>query len=78
MFLGFKKDKKSSGNAKGISNKDGGMVGAGTPGRTVTVNVDGKTKEVKLLDNPLTLPKKREHKAMDYDYEVSENDDYDI
>lgn len=54
------------------------MFDKGTPGKTVTVNVDGETRQIKLLDNPLTLPKKREHKAMDYDYDVPEDDDYDI
>jgi hypothetical protein len=42
------------------------------------VNVDGKDRQIKLLDNPLTLPKKKEHKTMDYDYEVSDDDDFDI
>jgi hypothetical protein len=50
----------------------------GTPGRTVTVNVDGEDRQIKLLDNPLTLPKKKEHKMMDYDYEVADDDDFDI
>ena len=35
----------------------------------------GKTK---LLDNPLPLPKKTVYDPMDYDYEVSDDDDYDI
>lgn len=30
------------------------------------------------LYNPLPLPKKKEHKALDFDYEVSDDDDYDI
>jgi uncharacterized membrane protein (Fun14 family) len=51
---------------------------SGTPGETVVVNVDGEDRQIKLLDNPLTLPKKKEHKAMDYDYEVSDDDDFDI
>ncbi|MBQ4537019.1 MAG: hypothetical protein II994_05315 [Lachnospiraceae bacterium] len=50
----------------------------GEPGKVVTVEVDGQKKEVKLLDNPLPVPKKKIRKAMDYDIEVSEDDDYDI
>lgn len=30
------------------------------------------------LYNPLPMPKKKEHKALDFDYEVSDDDDYDI
>lgn len=30
------------------------------------------------IENPLPVPKKREHKVMDYDYEVAEDDDFDI
>lgn len=33
---------------------------------------------VNYIENPLPLPKKREHKAMDYDYEVADDDDFDI
>lgn len=47
-------------------------------GGTVTVEFEGKTREVKLLDNPLPLPKKKAHKTMDFDYEVKEDDDFDI
>lgn len=47
-------------------------------GGTVTVEFEGKTREVKLLDNPLPLPKKKAHKTMDFDYEVKEGDDFDI
>lgn len=61
----------------------------GEPGKVVTVTVRGETKQVKLLDNPLPLPKRREHKPMDYgkktevaydgyDYPVADDDDYDI
>lgn len=50
-------------------NKEGGIV---------TVEFEGKTREVKLLDNPLPLPKKKAHKAMDFDYEVKADDDFDI
>lgn len=47
-------------------------------GGTVTVEFEGKTREVKLLDNPLPLPKKKARKTMDFDYEVKEDDDFDI
>ena len=51
----------------------------GEKGETVTVNVDGEEKTVKLLDNPLKQPKKKAtYDFMDYDYEVDENDDFDI
>ena len=40
--------------------------------------IDGEEKKIKLLDNPLTLPKKHEKRTMDYDYEVADDDDYDI
>lgn len=32
---------------------------------------------IQYIENPLPLPKKREHKALDYDYEVAEDDDFD-
>lgn len=36
-------------------------------------------KKVKLLDNPLPVPKRREHKEMDFALELTEdNDDYDL
>jgi hypothetical protein len=34
--------------------------------------------KVKFLENPLPVPKTREHKTMDYALEVSEDDDFDI
>ncbi len=62
---------------------------AGEPGRVVTVTVRGETRQVKLLDNPLPLPRRHEHKVMDYDsrtegaydgydYPVAEEDDFDL
>lgn len=37
------------------------------------------TKKVKYIENPLPVPKRKEHKQMDYAIEVnSDNDDYDI
>lgn len=75
MFSGKGKDKKAGEvELDNIQN----AVCTGTPGKIVTVNVDGENRQIKLLDNPMTLPKKREHKAMDYDIEVSDDDDYDI
>lgn len=70
-----------------LVSKDGKPVGE--PGKVVTVTVRGETKQVKLLDNPLPLPKQHEHKPMDfskkaeraydgYDYPVTDDDDYDI
>lgn len=47
-------------------------------GGTVTVEFEGQIREVKLLDNPLPLPKKKAHKTMDFDYEVKDDDDFDI
>lgn len=47
-------------------------------GSTITVNVEGKTREVRLLDNPLPLPKKHIRKALDFDYDIKEDDDFDI
>ena len=35
-------------------------------------------RRVALLDNPLPVPKKHVTSVMDYDYEVSDDDDYDI
>lgn len=37
---------------------------------------DGR--RVKLLDNPLPLPKKHVRKEMDFDFQISDNDDFDI
>lgn len=33
---------------------------------------------IEYIDNPLPLPKKKEHKVLDYDYEVPDDDDFDI
>lgn len=33
---------------------------------------------IHYIENPLPLPKKREHKVLDYDYEVADDDDFDI
>ena len=51
----------------------------GTKGEKVTVEIDGEKKEVQLLDNPMKLPKKKEtYNFMDYDYDVPDDDDFDI
>ena len=42
------------------------------------VKRENNKKKVKLLENPLPLPKKLVYDPMDYDYEVSDDDDYDI
>ncbi len=39
---------------------------------------EGAAAKAAPLYNPLPLPKKKEHKALDFDYEVSDDDDYDI
>jgi hypothetical protein len=39
---------------------------------------DLEEKKVKFLENPLPVPKRREHKALDYAIEVPEDDDFDI
>ena len=39
---------------------------------------EDKDMQSQYIENPLPVPKKRAHKAMDYDYEVAEDDDFDI
>lgn len=34
--------------------------------------------EIHYIENPLPLPKKKERKVLDYDYEVADDDDFDI
>lgn len=42
-------------------------------------DIDKHKKEVKYIENPLPVPKRREHKQMDYAIELNtDNDDYDI
>lgn len=38
----------------------------------------GAAPAIHYIENPLPLPKKREHKVLDYDYEVADDDDFDI
>lgn len=38
----------------------------------------GTTPVINYIENPLPLPKKRVHKTLDYDYEVADDDDFDI
>lgn len=33
---------------------------------------------IQFIENPLPLPKKKQHKTLDYDYEVADDDDFDI
>ena len=33
---------------------------------------------LEFIDNPLPLPKKHQPRVMDYDYEVADDDDFDI
>ncbi len=35
-------------------------------------------RQIQYIENPLPLPKKSTKKALDYDYEVSDDDDFDI
>lgn len=39
---------------------------------------DVDSSKTKYIDNPLPVPKRREHREMDYLISVSDNDDYDI
>ena len=34
--------------------------------------------EIQFIENPLPLPKKKVHRVLDYDYEVADDDDFDI
>ncbi|MBP3603748.1 MAG: hypothetical protein J6J79_06340 [Lachnospiraceae bacterium] len=43
---------------------------------TESVTVDNSG--VKYIENPLPLPKKHVNKTMDFDIEISENDDFDV
>ncbi len=43
----------------------------------ITANMP-KMPTINFIENPLPLPKKHERKIMDYDYEVAEDDDFDI
>ena len=48
------------------------------PDHSGTDSTKEEEKKVTLLDNPLPVPKKHVTSVMDYDYEVSDDDDYDI
>lgn len=50
---------------------------SGLPGGSEAAAPAGK-KEVKYIENPLPLPKKHVKKVLDYDYPVSDDDDFDI
>jgi len=39
---------------------------------------DLENNKVHYIDNPLPVPKRREHKEMDYAFEPADNDDYDM
>lgn len=58
------------------------IQGEKSEGNTVSAETEGNTNhegnQVKLLENPLPLPKKAVFDPMDYDYEVADDDDYDI
>ncbi|MCM1045453.1 MAG: hypothetical protein NC417_08070 [Candidatus Gastranaerophilales bacterium] len=75
----MKEEKEETEKEKKEDLQGGKEAGKGEPGKVVTVTVRGETKQVKLLDNPLPLPKQHEHKAMDYGLkEEPDLDDYDI
>lgn len=40
--------------------------------------IDEVRDEPKFIENPLPVPKRREHREMDYALSVSASDDYDI
>ena len=47
--------------------------------KEIILDEDEKRKKVKFIDNPLPVPKRREHKEMDFAVELQDNnDDYDI
>jgi hypothetical protein len=59
-------------NKKNIDNKEDSSM-------KEIVMADYEDTEVKLLDNPLPMPKRKEHKEMDFAIELTpENDDFDI
>ncbi|MEZ3430127.1 MAG: hypothetical protein K1W36_07700 [Lachnospiraceae bacterium] len=39
---------------------------------------DLEDKKVQYIENPLPVPKRREHKEMDFAFEPTGNDDYDL
>lgn len=47
--------------------------------KEIILDEEEKKKKVKFIDNPLPVPKRREHKEMDFSVELCDNnDDYDI
>jgi hypothetical protein len=55
-----------------------GDLNAPTDGSSGAADTQEDALEIHYIENPLPLPKKRERKVMDYDYEVAEDDDFDI
>ena len=41
-------------------------------------DVKNEEQKIDFIENPLPVPKRREHREMDYSLSVDENDDYDI
>ena len=41
-------------------------------------DVKNEEQKIDFIENPLPVPKRREHREMDYALSVDENDDYDI
>ena len=47
--------------------------------KEIVFDDEERKKKVKLLENPLPVPKRREHKGMDFAVTLNnDNDDYDI
>jgi hypothetical protein len=52
-------------------------VDIGLPGESADAQGE-ETAAIHYIENPLPLPKKHERRVLDYDYEVAEDDDFDI
>ncbi|MDE6014073.1 MAG: glycosyltransferase family 39 protein [Acetatifactor sp.] len=55
----------------------------GVPDEMEMISVDTNSStdaanEIHYIENPLPLPKKKAHRVLDYDYEVADDDDFDI
>lgn len=61
---------------KWFGKKKNAETGPDVTGTTESVTVDNSG--VKYIENPLPLPKKHVNKTMDFDIEISENDDFDV
>ncbi len=48
------------------------------PNPSVTDYASDTANAIQFIENPLPLPKKKVHRVLDYDYEVADDDDFDI